>query len=99
MINLGTTYSKLKTCYEQRVRTSLKLSDNYTFMEAFDSAFQWIFKARHATFKSTHQAQRFLGGHTAVHNLLNLGRYLVSAEHYRYFRLRAFATWGNAAVA
>jgi putative transposase len=43
-------------------------------------------------FKSTQQAQRFLNVHAAVHNLFNLGRHLVSAENYHYFRLRAFAT-------
>ena len=47
-------------------------------------------------FKSMHQAQRFLGAHAAVSNLFNLGRYLVSAENYRYFRLRAFVSWGKA---
>jgi putative transposase len=44
-------------------------------------------------FKSMQQVQRFLNAHAAVHNLFNLGRHLVSAENYRYFRLRAFATW------
>lgn len=44
-------------------------------------------------FKSMQQAQRFLSAHAAVYNLFNLGRHLVSAENYRYFRLRAFATW------
>jgi putative transposase len=39
-------------------------------------------------FKSIHQAQRFLNAHAAVHNLFNLGRHLVPAENYRYFRLR-----------
>lgn len=43
-------------------------------------------------FKSMHQAQRSLGAHAAVYNLFNLGRQLVSAENYRYFRVRAFAT-------
>jgi putative transposase len=43
-------------------------------------------------FKSMEQAQRFLNAHAAVHNLVNLGRHLVSAENYRYFRLRAFWT-------
>ena len=33
-------------------------------------------------FKSTQQAQRFLSVHAAVYNLFNLGRHLVSAEHY-----------------
>ena len=47
-------------------------------------------------FKSTHQAQRFLGTHAAVYNLFNLGMHLVSAENYRYFRLRAFAFWEKA---
>jgi len=44
-------------------------------------------------FKSIVQAQRFLGVHSAVYNLFNLGRHLVSASHYRLFRLRAFASW------
>jgi putative transposase len=47
-------------------------------------------------FKSIEQAQRFLGTHAAVYNLFNLGRHLVSAENYRYFRLRAFASWEKA---
>ena len=42
-------------------------------------------------FKSIEHAQRFLGAHAAVYNLFNPGRHLVSAENYRYFRLRAFA--------
>ena len=44
-------------------------------------------------FKSIEQAQRFLNAHAAVYNLFNLGRHLVSAENYRYFRRRAFASW------
>ena len=44
-------------------------------------------------FKSIHQAQRFLGTHAAVYNLFNLGRHLISAEHYRLFRQRAFVSW------
>ena len=47
-------------------------------------------------FKSMRQAQRFLGAHAAVYNLFNLGRHLVSAKNYRYFRLRAFASWKKA---
>ena len=47
-------------------------------------------------FKSMTQAQRFLETHAAVYNLFNLGRHLVSAKSYRYFRLRAFASWENA---
>ncbi len=49
-------------------------------------------------FKSTQQAQQFLTVHAAVYNLFNLGRHLVSAKNYRYFRLRAFASWNCAAA-
>ena len=49
-------------------------------------------------FKSVKQAQRFLNVHAAVYNLFNLGRHLVSAEIYRLFRLRAFASWKDAAA-
>ena len=44
-------------------------------------------------FKSKHQAQRFLGAHAAVFDLFNLGRNLVSAEHYRFPRRDAFNRW------
>lgn len=44
-------------------------------------------------FKSTQQAQRFLGVHAAVYNLFNLGRHLVSAAHYRNLRDGAFRQW------
>ena len=47
-------------------------------------------------FKSVEQAQRFLGTHAAVHNLFNLGRHLVRAEHYRNLRISAFAEWNRA---
>ena len=47
-------------------------------------------------FKSTRQAQRFLGAHAAVSNLFNLGRHLVRAEHYRDFRMSAFEEWSRA---
>ncbi len=47
-------------------------------------------------FKSIRQAQRFLIVHAAVYNLFDLGRHLVSAKTYRFFRLRAFASWKNA---
>ena len=47
-------------------------------------------------FKSTQQAQRFLTAHAAVYNLFNLGRHLVSAKNYRFFRLRAFVSWNYA---
>jgi putative transposase len=44
-------------------------------------------------FKSSNQAQRFLGVHAAVFNLFNLGRHLVKAEHYRNLRMSAFNEW------
>jgi len=47
-------------------------------------------------FKSVEQAQRFLGAHAAVNNLFNLGRHLVSAKNYRFYRQRAFASWEKA---
>jgi putative transposase len=49
-------------------------------------------------FKSVRQARRFVTAHVAVSNLLNLGRHLVSAEHYRYLRVSAFKEWALAAV-
>jgi len=44
-------------------------------------------------FKSIGQAQRFLGGHSEVYNLFNLGRHMVSANHYRNRRINAFMEW------
>jgi putative transposase len=50
-------------------------------------------------FKSMNQAQRFLCAHASVYNLFNLGRHLVSAENYRLFRQRAFASWESEVAA
>ena len=47
-------------------------------------------------FKSTRQAQQFLGAHSAVSNVFNLGRQLVRAEHYRNLRESVFADWSRA---
>ena len=47
-------------------------------------------------FKSSRQAQRFLGVHAMVYNSFNLGRHLVSAEHHRNLRRDAFARWTEA---
>lgn len=47
-------------------------------------------------FKSIAQARRFLGVYSAVYNLFNLGRHLISAKNYRLFRLRTFASWLSA---
>lgn len=49
-------------------------------------------------FKSSRQAQCFLGVHAAVNNLFNLGRHLVSAKNYRMLRMRAFVSWKYAAA-
>ena len=47
-------------------------------------------------FKSVKQAQRFVTVHAAVSNLFNLGRHLVSAQHYRDLRVSAFEKWSRA---
>jgi putative transposase len=47
-------------------------------------------------FKSTRQAQRFVTAHAAVYNLFNLGRHMVSANHYRSLRISAFSEWSRA---
>ena len=47
-------------------------------------------------FKSTGQAQRFLGAHAAVSNLFDLGRHKVGAQHYRDLRINAFTEWSRA---
>jgi putative transposase len=44
-------------------------------------------------FKFTHQAQRFLSLHDAVHNLFRLGRHLIRSENYRFLRSRSFSVW------
>ncbi len=49
-------------------------------------------------FKSACQAQIFLSTHAAIYNLFNLGRHLISASHYQFFRQRAFMSWKNAAA-
>ena len=47
-------------------------------------------------FKSVGQAQKFLSAQAAVSNLFNLGRHLVSTNHYRDLRASAFNEWGRA---
>ncbi len=47
-------------------------------------------------FKSIVQAQRFLGVYSAVYNLFNLGRHLISAKTYRLLRLCAITSWKSA---
>lgn len=50
-------------------------------------------------FKSVGQAQRFVSIHASVYNLFNLGRHLVSAKNYRYFRQCAFSSWEKVVAA
>ena len=47
-------------------------------------------------FTSQRQAQRFLSSHGVVNNLFRLGRHLMSAKNYRFFRERAFNEWSQA---
>ena len=47
-------------------------------------------------FKSVSQAQKFLDIDAAVSNLFNLGRRLISANHYRSLREDAFKDWSRA---
>jgi putative transposase len=47
-------------------------------------------------FKSTGQAQRFLGAHAAVSNLFNLYRHKVGAQHHLDLRVSAFTYWPRA---
>ena len=44
-------------------------------------------------FKSPCQAQRFLSAHGPINNLFRVGRHLLKAKHYRFFRDRAFSLW------
>ena len=50
-------------------------------------------------FKSRLQAQRFPDVHAAVYNLVNLGRHLTCARHFRQLRHSAFAFRGQAVAA
>ncbi len=44
-------------------------------------------------FKSASHAQRFLSAHGPINNLFRVGRHLMKAAHYRWFRDRGFAEW------
>ena len=50
------------------------------------------------SFKSVRQARRFVSAHAAVHNVFNLSRHLVGAQHYRDLRISAFGEWSRAVV-
>jgi transposase-like protein len=41
-------------------------------------------------------AQRFVTAQAAAHNLINLGRHMVRAQHYRDLRISAFNEWSRA---
>jgi putative transposase len=43
-------------------------------------------------FKAAAQAKQFLNAHAAVYDFFNLGRHLMSAANYRFFRQRAFVS-------
>ena len=47
-------------------------------------------------FKSVGQAQRFVTAHAAVHNLFNLDRHLICAQHFRDRKVAAFGDWNRA---
>jgi transposase-like protein len=50
-------------------------------------------------FKSQGQAQRFVSTHSAIHNVFNLQRHLVSRKTLRTFRAAALAEWYAASAA
>ena len=77
----------------QLICSRVKLTDEK--LAALNNTGKFV-SLRHS--KSTHQAQRHLTVHAAVHNLVNLGRNLVSGSHYRLFGQRTFASWENAAA-
>ena len=56
----------------------------------------WVRERGMRKFKSTRQAQRFLGTHAAVSNLFDLGRHLVKAQHSRNLRVIAFSECSKA---
>ena len=46
-------------------------------------------------FKLTGQTQKFVTVHAAVSNIFNLGRHLVSSQHYWDLRESAFIEWSR----
>ena len=50
-------------------------------------------------FKSPGSAQRFLSKHSAIHNIFNLQRHLVSRRTFRQFRAEAAQAWQRATAA
>ena len=83
-----------RVAHRHLVPDSFHVTDRYANNRAEQSHEATRFRERGMRrFKSAAQAQRFLGVHSAVYNLFNLGRHLVSASHYRHLRRRAFASW------
>ena len=91
---------KLRSCpvaHQEIIPESIHAKDRYANNRAEQSHEATRVRERGMRrFKSIRQAQRFLGAHAAVSNLFNLGRHLVSADHYRDLRIRAFAEWSRA---
>ena len=50
-------------------------------------------------FKSSGSAQRFLSTHSAIYNVFNVQRHLISRRTLRVFRDQAMLTWRQATVA
>jgi len=50
-------------------------------------------------FKSRAQAQRFLAVHAQINNLFRVGRHLLKAAHYRFFRDQVFLVWSRVTCA
>ena len=83
-----------RVAHRELVPDSHHVTDRYANNRAEQSHEATRFRERGMRrFKSTVQAQRFLGVHSAVYNLFNLGRHLVRASHYRDLRQGAFASW------
>ena len=73
---------------------SYHVTDRYANNRAEQSHEATRFRERSMRrFKSTVQAQRFLGALSAVYNLFNWGRHMARARDYRDLSHRAFVSW------
>ena len=83
--------------HREVIPESIHDTDQYTNNRAEQSHEASRFRERGMRkFKSIRQAQRFVSAHAAVQNLVNLGRHLVRAQHYRDLRVSAFNEWSRA---
>ena len=83
--------------HREIIPDSIHVTDQYANNRAEQSHEATRFRERGMRrFKSMAQAQRFVTAHAAVSNLFNLGRHLVSAEHYRNLRVSALSEWSRA---